>query len=258
MGKILNYLEEKTPQPILSDWDSHNPQDILSRALSRWHPRIAVVTSFQMAGMVLLDMCYQIRTDVRVITIDTGRLPSETYEMMERVRRHYGIQIEVLFPEAKQVETLVRDHGVNLFYDSVEKRELCCDARKVQPLDRALEGLDAWIVGLRRDQSPSRKQIRRVQVDQRHGHITKLSPLADWTDQQVSNYVRRNQVPSHPLYEKGFTSIGCAPCTRAQQPGEDPRAGRWSWEQDSNRECGLHYAAPQAAGVQSYLSREGQ
>ena len=164
----------------------------------------------------------------------------KTYEMMELVRQRYQIQLEVLFPQAERVETLIGQHGVNLFYESVEKRQQCCHVRKVQPLERALKGLDAWIVGLRREQTTSRTHIRKVATDQEHGSIMKLSPLADWTDDQVGRYMRANRVPSHPLYQQGYASIGCAPCTRALVAGEDQRAGRWWWEQDGNRECGLH------------------
>ena len=240
MGALTSYSKEPFIGSGAPDWETSRPEEILDWALNQWHPSVAVCTSFQAAGMVILDMCCRIRPDVRVITIDTGRLPAETYEMMDRVRQRYRVQLEVLFPQAEQVETLVGQHGVNLFYESFEKRQQCCQVRKVQPLERALKGLDAWIVGLRREQTTNRTRIQKVETDQEHGSITKLSPLADWTDDQVWRYIRANQVPSHPLYQQGYASIGCAPCTRALLAGEDQRAGRWWWEQDSNRECGLH------------------
>ena len=240
MGALTSYSDDTFIGSATPDWETRQPEEILGWALDQWHPNIAICTSFQAAGMVILDMCSRIRPDVRVITIDTGRLPAETYEMMDQVRQRYQVQIEVLFPQAEQLETLVGKHGVNLFYDSVEKRQQCCQVRKVQPLERALKGLDAWIVGLRREQTTNRTHIQKVDTDQEHGSIMKLSPLADWTDDQVWRYMRANRVPSHPLYQQGYTSIGCAPCTRAVLAGEEQRSGRWWWEQNSNRECGLH------------------
>jgi phosphoadenylyl-sulfate reductase (thioredoxin) len=159
---------------------------------------------------------------------------------MDEVRAKYGIAIEVLFPEAAHVEKMVRKHGINLFRKSVELRLLCCHVRKVVPLTRALNQLDAWITGLRRDQWATRANIRKVEIDHDHGGILKLNPLADWTEEDVWQYARDNGVPIHKLYEQGYKSIGCAPCTRAVQPGEDSRAGRWWWETNAPKECGMH------------------
>jgi phosphoadenosine phosphosulfate reductase len=189
--------------------------------------------------MVVLDMAAKISTDVRVITLDTGRLPEETYQMIETVRSHYGLQVETVSPVNEEIEAMVTRFGPNLFYESVPYRSLCCHLRKVRPLERKLREFRAWAVGLRRTQSETREFLERVEeVD---GRI-KLSPLADWAPAQIEEYIRANNVPRHPLYAKGYTSIGCGPCTRATEAGEGERAGRWWWEQDANKECGIHFS----------------
>lgn len=223
-------------------------QELIRLALDAYHPRTAVVTSFQLEGMVILDMALRVRPDVRVITLDTGRLPAETYEMVETVRRRYGVSVEVFFPDARRVEAMVRRDGPNLFYRGAAERQECCYVRKVEPLERALAGLDAWLTGLRRDQAPARDATPKAAPDLRFGGgrpvpLWKLAPLADWSSAQVEAYVAAHDVPLHPLYDQGYTSIGCAPCTRAPEPGEGPRGGRWWWEKDDKRECGLHVLA---------------
>jgi phosphoadenylyl-sulfate reductase (thioredoxin) len=159
---------------------------------------------------------------------------------MEEVRQRYGSEVEVYFPDARQVEGMVRRHGPNLFQKSVESRLHCCSVRKVEPIRGVLEGLDAWITGLRRDQWASRSNIRKVEIDHDHGGLAKINPLADWTLEEVKEYNAAHDVPVHPLYARGFTSIGCAPCTRETKAGEDPRAGRWWWEKNAPKECGIH------------------
>ena len=189
---------------------------------------------------MIVDLASRISSSVRVFTLDTGRLPEETHRMMESVRDRYGITVELVLPEAAEVERLVNLHGPNLFYQSVELRERCCEARKVHPLARKLRTLKAWATGIRREQAQSRAGVQKVEeLDGR----TKISPLADWTAQQVEDYTRRHNVPVHALYARGYRSIGCAPCTRAVKPGEDDRAGRWWWEQDAHKECGIHFSA---------------
>jgi adenylyl-sulfate kinase len=185
--------------------------------------------------MVLVDMAARLDRDIRVFTLDTGRLPEETYAMMETVRRRYGIVVETVSPDPREVEAMVSRHGPNLFYDGVPLRMLCCQVRKVRPLERQLAGLDAWITGLRRGQNDSRADVRKIEDDARP---VKINPLADWSEEQVEDYVRENDVPLHPLYARGYGSIGCAPCTRAGA-GRD---GRWWWETDADKECGLHFS----------------
>ncbi len=221
-------------------FDDQSPEEIIGWAIERFGSRLAIVTSFQAEGMVILDMATKIDPHIRVVTIDTGRLPEETYAFMEQVRNRYGINIEVYAPDAEDVRRLVTAHGPNLFYRDVSLRLLCCQIRKVRPLLKALQGLNAWITGLRREQWASRINIRKIELDHDHGAIVKLNPLADWTHDEVWGYLDAHDVPRHPLYEKGYTSLGCAPCTRPVGPDEDPRAGRWWWEKDAPKECGMH------------------
>jgi phosphoadenosine phosphosulfate reductase len=235
------------PRPLLAriesrEMDGWEPIKVLEWGLLHFAPRIALSASFGAPeGMVILHMLHSIDpARARVFTIDTGRLPQETYLLMDRVRDRYGIEIEVYFPRAESVEGMVRKHGPNLFYDSVEKRRLCCAVRKVEPLGRALDGLDAWIAGLRPEQSVTRRDVRAVEIDAVHGGRVKLNPLLTWSANDVSQYVERHGIPIHSLHAKGYPSVGCAPCTRAVQPGEDERAGRWWWENAESRECGIH------------------
>jgi phosphoadenosine phosphosulfate reductase len=225
-------------------FDIQEPQAILEWALTAFGTRkLAFLTSFQVDGMAIIDMAWRLDKNIRVATIDTGRLPAETYEMIDRVRDRYGIEVEVTFPDPADVEPLVRQNGINLFYESQELRISCCEARKSRPLARLLRDFDAWVTGLRRDQSASRAEVSVVEADLEHGGKIKVNPLAYWTEYQVWEYVRENKVPTHALYAKGYTSIGCAPCTRPIELGEDPRAGRWWWEQSDLKECGIHFTA---------------
>jgi len=216
-------------------------EDLLGWAFDQFHPRLALACSFQAESSVLIDLiCRQRGADFRVFTLDTGRLNQETYDCMETIRARYGIAVEVFFPGATQVEEMVRQHGMNLFYDSIEQRKLCCGIRKVEPLKRALVGLDAWVSGVRREQGVTRVDMRKVEIDREHGGIVKINPLADWSRKQVWDYIAAHKVPYNKLHDRGFPSIGCAPCTRAIKAWEDQRAGRWWWEEPETRECGLH------------------
>jgi len=222
--------------------DDQEPEDVIAWALETFdEDRIAIVTALQADGMVILDMAYRMKPNIRVMTVDTGRLPQATYDFYEQVRERYPeARFEVLFPDYREVEEMVRRHGINLFYKSVPMRLLCCHVRKVRPLIRALNQLDAWFTGLRRDQWASRAAIRKVEIDHDHDGVIKINPLADWTKEDVWAYIEEFDVPKHPLYAEGYTSIGCAPCTRPIQPGEDDRAGRWWWETNAPKECGIH------------------
>jgi thioredoxin-dependent adenylylsulfate APS reductase len=234
-------MERETEWMIPQEMESGSAQAVLTWAAESFDPRFALVTSFAAEGVVLIDMLTKIDRCPRVLTIDTGRLPDETYAVIEAVRERYGVTVEVLFPQTEAVEVMTREHGVNLFYRSVQARKHCCDVRKVEPLARALVGLDAWITGLRRDQAVTRRDVQTVEVDEDHGGIVKVNPLADWGWDQVWAYIRAHDVPYSALHDRGYPSIGCAPCTRAVGPGEDVRAGRWWWEQDpAAKECGLH------------------
>ncbi len=236
-------LDASTTSDYRSALAEATAEDLLRWALGRWGQRLALCTAFQAEGSLLLDMAWRIDPGVRVITLDTGRLPQETHDLIERVRWRYGIRVEVHTPDARAVEAMVSTDGPNLFYHSLEGRHHCCQVRKVEPLRRALDGLSAWVTGLRRDQAPSRAGIRRLEVDAVHGGINKINPLADWRKDEVWAYLEAHDVPYHALYDQGYASIGCAPCTRAVEAGLDPRSGRWWWEtEETPKECGLHFA----------------
>jgi thioredoxin-dependent adenylylsulfate APS reductase len=215
-------------------------QELLEWALDRFHPKMAISAAGGVDGMAIVDMAWRINPKVRVFTLDTGRLPPETYTLFEEIREKYGIKVEFEFPERVAVEMMVLEKGPNLMYRSVEDRLRCCEIRKVEPLKRKLATLDAWVAGLRRDQWKTRTSIAKVELDRDHGGIVKLNPLADWSQDEVWDYVRKHEVPYHELFDHGYSSIGCIPCTRPVAPGEDERAGRWWWEQDTDKECGIH------------------
>jgi len=210
----------------------------LQRIATRY-PAAALASSFGAEDMVLTDIAARHALPIAVFTLDTGRLPDETYALIDRVREHYSLAIEVFYPDAEALEAYVRSHGVNAFYRSVELRQRCCAIRKAAPLERALAGRDAWISGQRRAQGITRRDLELEEFDAEHG-LPKFNPLADWSDDDVWSYIHSHGVPTNPLHARGYPSIGCAPCTRAVEPGEDIRAGRWWWEQPQHRECGLH------------------
>ncbi|MDE2624428.1 MAG: phosphoadenylyl-sulfate reductase [Betaproteobacteria bacterium] len=214
---------------------------LLQRAAAEFQP-LALASSLGAEDMVLTDLIFRNQLPVTVFTLDTGRLPEPTQRLMARVREHYGQPIRIYFPEAADVEQFVAQHGVNGFYEGIAQRRACCGIRKVAPLRRALAGQKAWITGLRRDQSPTRTALAVQAWDEEHG-LTKFSPLADWSQEEVWTYLRAHHVPYNALHDQGYASIGCSPCTRAIQAGEDERAGRWWWEHPETKECGLHLSA---------------
>ena len=203
------------------------------------HAPAALASSFGAEDMALTDMIVRHALPIAVFTLDTGRLPGETYALIDRVRERYKLPIEVHYPEARALEDYVRANGVNAFYRSVELRQRCCAIRKAAPLARALAGRRAWITGQRRAQSITRSDLEIEEFDVEHDHL-KFNPLAEWSDDELWSYLREHRVPTSPLHSRGYPSIGCAPCTRAVEPGEDIRAGRWWWERPEHRECGLH------------------
>lgn len=211
---------------------------VLRRIAAR-HIPVALASSFGAEDMVLIDLIGRHELPIRVFTLDTGRLHEETYALIDRVREHYGLPITVHSPEASALDAFVETNGVNAFYRSVELRNGCCAVRKTEPLARALTGMRAWITGLRRAQSVTRGDAALEELDAVHS-LPKFNPLVDWSDDAVWGYLRGHGVPYNPLHDRGFPSIGCAPCTRAIEPGEDIRAGRWWWEHAEHKECGLH------------------
>jgi phosphoadenosine phosphosulfate reductase len=203
------------------------------------HAPAAFASSFGAEDMVLTDLIAKHALPIEIVTLDTGRLPGETYALIDRVREHYRLPIAVYYPDAETLESYVRANGINAFYRSVELRERCCAIRKTEPLKRALAGKGAWITGLRRAQSPTRRELAVEEFDAAHG-LPKFNPLAEWSEDDVWSYLHAHRVPTNPLHDRGYPSIGCAPCTRAIEPGEDIRAGRWWWEHPEHKECGLH------------------
>ena len=213
---------------------------VIAAAADEFEDSLGVLTSFQREGVVIVDLVRRLAPHAQVLTIDTGRLPATTLEMIGQIESRYGIRVERILPDQAEVSALVSTHGADLFRDGVPQRMLCCNVRKVRPLARRLQTLQAYFTGLRRQQSEARADI---EIVDRSGASVKISPLADWTAEDVALYTLEHNLPLHPLYERGYTSIGCDPCTRAVVPGEDERAGRWWWETDADRECGLHFSA---------------
>ena len=211
----------------------------LLRRIAREFAPAAFSSSLGAEDMVLTDLIFTNGLAIDVFTLDTGRLPAETYALIDTIAVRYGTRLRVLFPRAEAVESYVNDHGINGFYGSVDLRKACCHMRKVEPLRRGLAGKLAWITGLRREQSVTRSDLAVESFDVDYG-LTKFNPLADWRHEEVWAYIRARQVPYHALHDRGYPSIGCAPCTRAIAAGEDIRAGRWWWENPESRECGLH------------------
>ena len=216
-----------------------SPERVLEAAADRFAGRIAFASSLGIEDQVIIAMIAEGRLNLPAFTLDTGRLFPETYDLLAETSSRYCVPIRVVFPDAADIEQMVSLHGVNLFRDGITARKLCCDVRKLRPLRRALGELDAWVCGLRQGQSANRADTAAAEWDAVNG-LVKINPLAAWDADQVWAYARRHDVPYNPLHERGFPSIGCAPCTRAIQPGEDERAGRWWWEADGKRECGLH------------------
>jgi phosphoadenosine phosphosulfate reductase len=220
------------------------PPDIVAYALEQYSPAIQIAFSGA-EDVVLIDMASKSGRPFRVFCLDTGRLHAETYDFLERVRQRYQIQIDLLFPDYNRVEQLVREKGLFSFYR--DGHEECCRVRKIEPLRRVLAGLEAWMTGQRRDQSPStRAQVRAIEIDRTfsglHGRLVKFNPLANWSSREVWSYMRRFEVPSNPLHNAGYLSIGCQPCTRPILPHQQEREGRWWWEEENKKECGLHAA----------------
>lgn len=209
-------------------------------SMDQYGDKAGLASSFGMEDMVLIDMIAKLNGPIIIFTLDTGRLHEETYELMDRVRSKYGLEIKTYFPDRDKVENLVRGKGFFSFRESVDNRKECCYIRKVEPLNRALGELKAWITGLRRSQGITRTDIPKVLEDADHPPLIKINPLADWSEEQVMNYIIENNVPINILHKKNYPSIGCAPCTRPVEKGEDIRAGRWWWENPEHKECGLH------------------
>lgn len=218
---------------------SKSSEEVLDYMFNSFNGRVGFSTSLGLEDQIITHMLSSINKSAYVFTLDTGRLFPETYDLLDLTSKKYDMKIDVFFPDAVKVQEMVNSKGINLFYDSIENRKLCCSIRKVEPLKLAFSGLDAWVSGIRRGQAPTRKDMQMVEWDNNY-NLIKINPLIDWSESQVWDYVHNNSVPYNRLHDKGFPSIGCQPCTRAIMKGEDIRAGRWWWENPDTRECGLH------------------
>ncbi len=239
--------EDKKPKPL--DFEGKSAEEVINWASNCFDNKLTLAFSGQAEDCVILDMFHKIRgKDIDVFMLDTGRINNEVYDLVEEIRSKYGLQVKSCTPDSKEVENMVQKYGVNLFYKSPEYRIICCSVRKVNVLKRVLGEYDAWISGVRRAQIATRSNTRKVQIDSQF-NLVKVSPIADWTWKQVWDYVRSNKIPYCSLYDKGYTSIGCAPCTKPtflkgeNVSEEDLRKGRWWWENEKEtKECGLHYS----------------
>ena len=223
-----------------NDYETKTAEELIQWTIDQYGLKAGLACSFGMEDMVLIDIIAKVKGPMTIFTLDTGRLHEETYQIMDRVRSHYGLEIKTYFPNLEQVQVLVREKGFFSFKESIENRKECCGIRKVEPLNRALGELNAWVTGLRREQAVTRTQTPKVLEDADHPPLVKINPLADWTQDQVESYIEKNKVPVNALHKKNYPSIGCAPCTRPIESGEDIRAGRWWWENPEHKECGLH------------------
>ena len=229
----------KTAEELNIRFENSSPRQVLEYFLNEYKGKIIQSSSLGAEDQVLTDMITRIDKKTKIFTLDTGRLFPETYELIERTNKQYNTNINIYFPDWQKVEKMVRDKGINLFYRSIENRKLCCHLRKIEPSKRALEGFDIWVSGIRKDQTVSRFYTKMVEWDETN-RLIKVNPLLNWTEKHVWDYIKKNNVPYNELHDRGFSSIGCQPCTRAIKSGDDFRAGRWWWEEPDNKECGLH------------------
>jgi phosphoadenosine phosphosulfate reductase len=231
--------QEQLIDQLNQQWASLQPLEILEKAIGLFGRKITFATSLGAEDQMITFLLSKIDTSANIITLDTGRVFPETYDLLHRTVSRYGMAIKSYFPETDQVEDMVNSKGINLFYESIENRKLCCQVRKIAPLKRALQGMDAWITGLRREQSVTRTDLKIVEWDASN-KLIKINPLLEWSEMQVWDFIKSNNIPYNKLHDQGFPSIGCQPCTRAIAVGEDLRAGRWWWEMPDSKECGLH------------------
>lgn len=229
-------------QEPLAEWNQRYASlpalDIVQLASDWFHPSLALASSFGPEDLVLMHLALGLQNKPEIFVLDTGRLPPETYDLIERWRLRYDLSFRFYYPDPADLEPYIAQHGPNAFYESAELRKQCCQIRKVRPLQRALAGKKAWLTGLRREQSNARAAVDLFALDE--AERIKISPLVGWTRADVWDYIKAHNLPYNPLHDKGYASIGCAPCSRAIEPHEDERAGRWWWEDQSQKECGLH------------------
>jgi phosphoadenosine phosphosulfate reductase len=232
-------MDLKEIEKLNKKFEGAEPLDVIKWAIEHFGTDLIFSNSMGAEDQVLTDMIVKTNDTIEIFTLDTGRVFPETYNLIDKTNEFYNIKIKTYFPNYKDVEEMVAAKGVNLFYHSVENRKLCCHIRKIEPLKRAFSGRKAWICGLRREQSVTRKNVQLIEWDAANG-LVKINPLINWSEQEVWDYITVNHVPYHALHDEGYPSIGCQPCTRAVKSGEDVRAGRWWWENPEHKECGLH------------------
>ncbi len=232
-------IQKEAIDSLAKRFEKMKAEDLLSSISKEFGSRICFSSSLGSEDQVLTHMIATQKLPVDIFTLDTGRMFYESYELIEKTNQRYKINIRVVFPDAQQVEDMVNKHGINLFYHSIENRKMCCGVRKITPLQKALKGMDVWITGIRREQSPTRTEVKVIEWDS-NNLILKINPLLNWSHDQVWDYIRENNIPYNSLHDKGYPSIGCQPCTREVFPGEDIRSGRWWWENPETKECGLH------------------
>ena len=230
---------KSTAEKLNIKFKNESAHVVLDYLLKHLDQKVALSSSFGAEDQVLSDMMLNIDKDANIFTLDTGRLPYETYSVMDETNLKYGIKVNVFFPDSKDIEELYQTQGINGFYESVENRKSCCFVRKIAPLQRALKNVDIWITGLRSAQSVTREEMQMFEYDVTN-NVIKVSPLIAWSESDVWDYIKKNNVPYNKLHDKGYPSIGCAPCTRAVEEDQDIRSGRWWWENPEHKECGLH------------------
>lgn len=245
----MNYIATKQQQQLLKQIQGKNEWEALNFLAQSFPNQVVFSTSFSWEDQIILFWLYQHNINIQPFTLDTGRLFPETYAVWERSREKYGLEIKAYYPDALQIQNFVSQNGPNAFYQSVEHRQNCCHIRKVQPLQKALANQKVWITGLRAEHSQHRQQLPILEWDSTYA-VFKFHPLLHWSTEAVKSYIQNQNIPYNPLHDKGFVSIGCAPCTRAIQPGENFRAGRWWWEDANKKECGLHIHS-QLTNIQS-------
>lgn len=238
-----NNMKGSTPENLVREYNERlsasTPQEVIRFFLEKYGNRVGFASSMGAEDQVITQMIASMDARGYVFTLDTGRMFPETYDLIDITSKRYKISIKVFSPHAADVEKMVNEKGINLFYESIENRKLCCHMRKIEPLNRAIQGLDAWFSGIRKEQAVTRQNLQLVEWDNLH-NLIKVNPLINWTEDQVWNYIHEMDIPYNKLHDQGFRSIGCQPCTRPVEPGEDIRAGRWWWENPDMKECGLH------------------
>lgn len=232
-------MDKKTIDELNQQFFDAKPDLVLKYFIENYKDRIALASSMGAEDQVLTHMIAEIDKSVKIFTLDTGRLFPETYSLISKTKTHYNINLQIYFPDKDKVEEMVNDKGINLFYESIDNRKLCCNIRKIEPLNRAFDGLKVWICGLRKEQAVTRKDMQMIEWDDTN-NMLKINPLINWSEKELWDFIRKNAVPYNKLHDNNFPSIGCQPCTRAISDGEDVRAGRWWWENPESKECGLH------------------